>query len=129
MHAGSVPCLIGAFGPDAGFATPGPVAPPGPGRPARATLARLLTASALAVPFLAAAPGAAAPVRRNGNIYDFKAHQPTRAGVARHERRAGVTAPPTQVRRNARAVRQLDQHLLNEEAAPFPRDPVSLTPP
>ncbi len=120
MHAGSVPCPTGAFGPDAGIATPGPFALPGPARPARATLARLLTVFALAVPFLAAAPGAAAPVRRNGNIYDFKAHQPTRAGM---------TAPPAQVRRNARTLRRLDQHLLNEEAAPLPRDPVSLTPP
>ncbi len=78
---------------------------------------------------LAATSAAAEPMPRNGNTYDFTHHQPTRAGVMRREHRAGVRAPPAQVKRNARTVQRLDRKLLREEAAPLPRDPVSLVPP
>ncbi len=143
-----------AFEPGAGIAAPAPVVlprlksgitsaagavvtsgprrvarPPVPGRPAAAVVVRLLAAATLAMPLLAAAPAAAEPVPRNGNIWDYKAHQPTRAGVRRRERQAGVAASPAQARRNAGEMHQLDQHLLREETAPLPRDPVSLTPP
>ncbi len=144
-----------AFEPEAGIAAPAPVVlprlksestcaaagvpalggprsvarPTGPGRPATAVLVRLLAVAALAVPCLAVAPAAAEPVSRNGNIWDYKAHQPTRAGVRRREQRAGVAASPAQARHNAGAVQQLDQHLLRQETTPLPHDPVSLTPP
>lgn len=78
---------------------------------------------------LAATSAVAAPAPRNGNKYDFTDHQPTHAGVVRREHRAGVEASPSQVKRNARTVQQLDRKLLREEAVPLPRDPVSLTPP
>lgn len=157
MRAGLfVPRCADPFEPEAGIAAPAPVVlprlrswithgaaagvaalggprsvaqSPVPGRPAAAVLVRLLAAAALAVPFFAVAPAAAQTVPRNGNIWDFKAHQPTRAGVRRRERRAGVAASPAQARRNAGEVHQLDQHLLREETAPLPRDPVSITPP
>ena len=157
MRAGLfVPCPTDAFEPEASIAAPAPVVlprlksgitcgdaagartlggprsvarPPVPGRPAAAVLVRLLAVAALAVPFVAVAPAAAESVPRNGNVWDYKAHQPTRAGVRRRERRAGVAASPVQTRRNAGEVQQLDQHLLRDEAAPLPRDPVSLTPP
>ena len=86
---------------------------------------RMLAAGIL----LAATSAAAAPVPRNGNTYDFRDNQPTHAGVVRRERRAGVEASPAQVKRNARAVQQLDRKLLREETVPLPRDPVILTPP
>ena len=105
--------------------------PPVPGRPAASVLVRVLAAAAVAVavPFFAVAPAVAESVPRNGNVWDYKAHQPTRAGVRRRERRAGAAASPAQARRNAGEVQQLDQQLLREETAPLPRDPVSLTPP
>ena len=149
-------CCADAFEPGAGITAPAPVAlprleswttcggdagvaalgdprsvvrPPVAGGSAVAVLVRLLVIAALTVPFFAVAPAVAESVPRNGNIWDYKAHQPTRAGVRRHERRAGVAASPAQARRNAGEVQQLDQQLLREEAAPLPRDPVSLTPP
>ena len=145
MRAGLfVSCCADAFEPEAGIAASAPVVLPRlksgstcgdaagasalggprsvarprvPGRPAAAVLMRLLAVATLAVPCFAVAPAAAESVPRNGNIWDYKVHQPTRAAVRRHERR------------NAGEVQQLDQHLLREEAAPLPRDPVSLTPP
>ena len=157
MHAGSfVSRPADAFEPEAGIAAPAPAVPPRlesgitcgdaagvpalggplsvarppvPGRPAAAVLVRLLAMAALAVSFFAIAPAAAESVPRNGNIWDYKAHQPTRAEVRQRERRAGVAASPAQARRNAGEVQQLDQHLLREEAAPLPRDPASLPPP
>jgi len=86
---------------------------------------KLLTATLL----LASATAAAGQTPRNGDIYNGLNHQPTQAGVARREDRAGVKPSPAHVKRNARTVRQLDRKLLREEAAPLPRDPVHLSPP
>ena len=82
-----------------------------------------------AIILLAAMQGAAAQTRRNGDIYDFRNHQPTYAGVVRRERRAGVAPPPGQVRRTNQAVRQLDRKLLREEAVNPPGGPDPQVPP
>lgn len=82
-----------------------------------------------AVILLGATCTAAAPVPRNGDTYGFINHQPTHAEVVGRGYRAGVEPSPGQVRWNARTVQQLNRKLLPEEAAPLPRDPVSLVPP
>jgi hypothetical protein len=50
---------------------------------------------------------------RNGNVWDWRAHQPTEAGVSRKEKAAGIAPTPAQSRSNSTAVEELYQQLLH----------------
>lgn len=85
-----------------------------------------LLAAALCLGTLAASVPAAAQVRRNGDEYGGKDHQPTEAEVRGRERRDGIAPSAPQVDADRRAVDQLDRQLLHEEkvdppTAPLPR--------
>jgi len=68
-----------------------------------------------------AVSGAQTP--HNGPEWGGKNHQPTQAGVAKRESRAGVQAPPAERQENGQAVDQLGQQLLRDEAVDPPRNP------
>jgi len=72
---------------------------------------------------------AGAQTLRNGPEWDGKKHQPTQAGVAQRESRAGVQAPPAERQENGQAVDQLGQRLLHDEAVDPPRNPARPVPP
>jgi len=60
---------------------------------------------------------------REGNTWDWRHHQPTRAGVQRRERAAGVA--PSSARQKAldRQVKQLDRQLLGHRPNGAARSP------
>ena len=78
---------------------------------ARLSLALLLIASA--------APALAQPARE-GNIYDWRDHQPTEGSVQAKERAAGVAPPAAASAANGEAVDQLGKQLLHDEAVDPP---------
>jgi hypothetical protein len=78
---------------------------------------------------LASTAVAGAQTLRNGPEWGGKNHQPTQGEVAQREKQAGVRAPPAERQRNGRAVDQLGQKLLHDEAADPPRNPVRPVPP
>lgn len=51
---------------------------------------------------------------REGNIWNWKAHQPTRGGTRGREEAAGVALPPQQSGRETREVERLDRQLLSQ---------------
>ncbi len=87
--------------------------PPGP-----------LRAIALLVLLLPAAGQAQTPARE-GNTWDWRHHQPTRAGVHHRERSAGVALSPSQRKALNKRVNRLGQNLLGKRpghAASAPGD-------
>ncbi len=78
---------------------------------------------------LASTTIAGAQTPRNGPEWDGKKHQPTQAGVAKRESRAGVQAPPAERQENGQAIDQLGQKLLHDEAVDPPRNPARPVPP
>lgn len=56
---------------------------------------------------------------RNGDVYNGIDHQPTRAGVLRKEKRAGI-APPGNGKAQTSAVERLDRKLMHDEAVDPP---------
>lgn len=71
---------------------------------------------------LASTGVASAQMPRNGPEWGGKNHQPTQAGVAKRESRAGVRAPAAERQENGQAVDQLGQQLLHDEAVDPPRN-------
>jgi len=87
---------------------------------ARSLIFAPLAATALTFALLAA-PAAAfaqseAPARE-GNVWDWRDHQPTEAGVSRKEKAAGVAPAPSQRDSNAAAVDELYQQLMHQPPA------------
>jgi hypothetical protein len=70
---------------------------------------------------LASATGASAQAHRDSPEWGGLDHQPTQSEVIQREKQAGVRAPKGQVDQNKRAVDQLDQQLLHDEAVDPPR--------
>ena len=66
------------------------------------------------------AGAAVAQPRREGDIYNFRDHQPTEKQVRGSESRAGVAPSPAQRRDNKDEVDKLDRQLLKEEGQPAP---------
>lgn len=81
--------------------------------------ARLLAALAGAgLMALAAAPALAnSPPRREGNIWDWRKHQPTQGSVSAKEHAAGVALPPAAKARTDRELGLLGQELLSRGTA------------
>ncbi|MGD0432482.1 MAG: hypothetical protein ABSA58_15480 [Acetobacteraceae bacterium] len=50
----------------------------------------------------------------NGNVWDWRDHQPTEAGVSRKEKEAGVAPAPAQIRSNSATVDELYQQLMHQ---------------
>jgi hypothetical protein len=72
---------------------------------------------------------AGAQTPRNGPEWGGKNHQPTQAGVAKRESRAGVQAPVAERQENGQAVDRLGQQLLHDETVDPPRNPARPLPP
>jgi hypothetical protein len=51
---------------------------------------------------------------RNGNVWDWRDHQPTEAGVSQKEKAAGIAPAPARVRSNSATVDELYQQLLHQ---------------
>lgn len=78
-------------------------------------LSSRLSVAALAVALLAAPAATVARAQvptRNGNIWDWRAHQPTQAQVEQEERGAGIAATPSQRDSAQATVNQLYQQLM-----------------
>jgi hypothetical protein len=73
-------------------------------------------ACALAAAFLCGAPGSVW-AQRNGDVYDFRSHEPTPGEVRSRERAAGTAPSEAESRRETDAVEQLYQKLMREERA------------
>ncbi len=84
---------------------------------------------ALAAALLMAAPAAFAQAPRNGDEYNGKNHQPTKAQVVGKERAAGVAPSPARAGADNRSVEQLDRQLLGSERANPPKPVKPLIPP
>ncbi len=79
-----------------------------------------LRAVALVMLLLPAAAQAQIPARE-GNTWNWRHHQPTRAGIQQRERAAGVALRPSKQRALNRRVKRLGQSLLARQ--PGPGDP------
>lgn len=87
--------------------------------------AMTVSAAALLATLLGAVPAAHAQVRRNGDEYGGKNHQPTKAEVVGREHRDKVAPPPAQAGAEQRAVDKLDRQLLHDEKVDPPVAPSS----
>ncbi len=81
--------------------------------------------AAVLAALLAAVPAAHAQVRRNGDEYGGKNHQPTKAEVVGREHRDKVAPPPAQAGAEQQAVNKLDRQLLHDEKVDPPVAPSS----
>lgn len=78
-------------------------------------LSSRLSAAALAVALLAAPAAAFARTQvptRNGNVWDWRAHQPTQAQVEENEKGAGIALTPSQRESAQTTVNQLYRQLM-----------------
>ena len=61
-----------------------------------------------------ALPMAALGQARNGNVWDWKAHEPSAPAVQDAERSNGIALPPQQAEQQNREVEQLGHQLLQQ---------------
>jgi hypothetical protein len=77
------------------------------------TRALLLTFALLAAPVMTFAQSEV-PVRE-GNVWDWRDHQPTEAGVSRQEQAAGVAPTSSQRESEVAAVNELYRQLMHQQ--------------
>jgi hypothetical protein len=53
---------------------------------------------------------------REGNVWDWRDHQPTQAGVSRKEKAAGIAPAPSQQESSAATVDELYRQLMHQPA-------------
>ena len=78
---------------------------------------RIQTAAVILALLAAPASAIAQTPAREGNIWDWRDHQPTEAQVQSRERAEGLAPTPAQRERNAATVDQLYQQLMHDRSA------------